>query len=279
MKTEVRIQGAYDRPVMVDFTWLPSERKQPLVLFLHGFKGFKDWGPFNLVADQFAKQGFVFAKMNFSFNGVTPAQPTDFADLEAFGQNNFTKELSDVKTVLDHAEEHRDTGDIPDFDPEQIYLMAHSKGGATSIIYASEDPRIKKLVTLASITDIERYANPTTLQDWKKKGVMYIYNGRTGQNMPLYYQLVEDILGNPERFAVLAKYSQLTIPTLIIHGTADAAVAVEEAERLAKAKPTAQKLIIPQGDHTFGGSHPYKGATLPTDLNTVIQTVVDFLQN
>ncbi|MEQ6122074.1 hypothetical protein [Reichenbachiella sp. MALMAid0571] len=61
--------------------------KKAVVLFIHGFKGFKDWGYFNLMADHFSDTNFVFVKMNLSHNGTTPESPLDFADLEAFGNN------------------------------------------------------------------------------------------------------------------------------------------------------------------------------------------------
>ena len=58
----------------------------PLIIFCHGYKGFKDWGAWNLMAEAFAKIGFCFIKFNFSHNGGTIEQPIDFPDLEAFWQ-------------------------------------------------------------------------------------------------------------------------------------------------------------------------------------------------
>ena len=33
------------------------------IIYVHGFKGFKDWGASNLVADSFANQGFFIFKI------------------------------------------------------------------------------------------------------------------------------------------------------------------------------------------------------------------------
>ncbi|WP_435524823.1 hypothetical protein [Chryseobacterium indoltheticum] len=41
------------------------------------------------------KQAFS-VKFNFSHNGTTVEDPENFADLEAFGNNNYSKELSDL---------------------------------------------------------------------------------------------------------------------------------------------------------------------------------------
>ena len=74
---------------------------KPIVIFCHGYKGFKDWGAWNLMAEAFAEAGFFFIKFNFSHNGGTVEQPIDFPDLEAFGNNNYTKELDDLESVID----------------------------------------------------------------------------------------------------------------------------------------------------------------------------------
>ena len=48
--------------------------------------------------------GIAVLKFNFSHNGGTVEQPIDFPDLEAFGHNNYTKELDDLNQVLDWVE-------------------------------------------------------------------------------------------------------------------------------------------------------------------------------
>ncbi len=53
-----------------------------------------------MIAGQFVRAGFAFLKFNFSHNGTTPDHPQDFVDLEAFGNNNYTKQLFDLGKVL-----------------------------------------------------------------------------------------------------------------------------------------------------------------------------------
>jgi hypothetical protein len=76
--------------------YLPREEKTsgswPILVFAHGFKGFKDWGHWQKIAESFAAACFAFLKFNFSHNGTNPNNPAEFSDLEAFGQNNFSKE-------------------------------------------------------------------------------------------------------------------------------------------------------------------------------------------
>src|ERR1700755_3140306 len=95
------IPGAKGRNMLMDLTYDDQNPKAPLVIFAHGFKGFKDWGAHNLVARYFAENGFRFLKFNFSHNGTTADKPTEFTDLITFGDNTFTMELNDLKAVID----------------------------------------------------------------------------------------------------------------------------------------------------------------------------------
>ena len=40
-------------------THLPSGQPKPVVVFVHGFKGFKDWGHFNVLADYFTTRSWA----------------------------------------------------------------------------------------------------------------------------------------------------------------------------------------------------------------------------
>ena len=96
----IEIPGRHNKPILADVYYKKNEAPKNIVVFCHGYKGYKDWGAWNLVAESFAEQDVFFLKMNFSHNGGTKEQPIDFPDLEAFGQNNFIKELDDLDSVI-----------------------------------------------------------------------------------------------------------------------------------------------------------------------------------
>ena len=79
----ILIKGANEKPIALDIFYA-GEGPKRLVIYAHGFNGFKDWGSFDLIATQFAAAGFLFVKFNFSHNGTTPEDPENFVDLEAF---------------------------------------------------------------------------------------------------------------------------------------------------------------------------------------------------
>lgn len=272
------INGKHQKPIVIDVTYVENKTNLPIIIFCHGYKGFKDWGAWNLMAKQFAEAGFCFIKFNFSYNGGTVEQPIDFPDLEAFGNNNYTKELDDLETVIDWVFNYPDLQKIAN--TNSISLLGHSRGGGITLIKAEEDSRIKSVISLASVSDFSsRMTALCDLETWKQTGVTYVVNGRTKQQMPHYYQFYEDFKANEERLTIKRAVSNLKIPHLIIHGNKDTSVLMEEAEHLHLWNPHSELRIIDGADHVFGASHPWEKKDLPKHLNEVVQKCLAFLQN
>src|SRR6187551_3619604 len=85
----ILITGSGRLPMLVDLFFEDDPGKKTIVIYSHGFNGFKDWGNFDMVAERFAAAGFIFVKFNFSHNGTSVQQPSAFENLQAFGQNNY----------------------------------------------------------------------------------------------------------------------------------------------------------------------------------------------
>ena len=278
-KTDIALISKHgNRKFMADATFVGNGHKKPVIIFNHGFKGFKDWGPFPVIAEKFAESGFIFIKMNFSHNGVTPEHPNEFADLEAFAQNNFCKELDDTGVLIDHLF----SGDVPvsaeEIDLEKLYIMGHSRGGASAILKAFEDPRIKAVVTWAAVNNLETWHSKGELDYWKTHGRFYIHNARTNQQMPLDYQLVENFIANRERLQVPDAVKNLKIPMLSIHGSHDPTVPVQAVKEISVWNPAVVVKVIDGAGHTFGGGHPFEGTQLPDHLREVVLSTIEFFK-
>ena len=268
----------HDKPITYDLRYLPDGSRKPVVIFVHGFKGFKDWGYFNLLADTFARAGFVYLKVNLSHNGTTPEHPTDFADLEAFGQNNFTKEMDDVGVLIDHVLSPAFAVDSREVDPHRLFLIGHSRGGSLVILKGYEDERVTGVVTLAAVSDLAQRWTKEQLTAWKEQGVQYIPNSRTGQNMPLDYQMVEDYYLHQARFNVPEALKNLGKPLLAFHGTDDETVPVQAAHDIEAWSDTAEVEILGGANHVFGGKHPYEVADLPPAVEQIASRTIRFLK-
>ncbi|MEO8772166.1 MAG: alpha/beta fold hydrolase [Ferruginibacter sp.] len=271
--------GHNELPVVADVFFENDAQKKKVVIYAHGFNGFKDWGNFDLIAERFASAGFLFLKFNFSHNGTTIEKPEEFDDLEAFGQNNYTKELTDLKIVVDWVSDKANP--YNNFiDGDHIYLIGHSMGGGISILFAAEDARIKKIIGWAAIGECKTpWGNwpPEKINQWKDTGVEYYLNGRTKQLMPLYYQLYEDYQQNQIRLSIQNAISHLNIPILLCHGNSDPAVPVEVAFMLKKWQPDAQLFTL-DTDHVFGRKHPWVEQHLPFETEEVVRVSIEFLK-
>jgi pimeloyl-ACP methyl ester carboxylesterase len=265
------------KPILIDTFYSEDITNQSVVIFCHGYKGFKDWGAWDLMATSIAEAGFCFVKFNFSHNGGTIDNPIDFPDLEAFGNNNYTKELDDLDAVIIWVQKHfKNNSNV---NTNQICLIGHSRGGGIAILKASEDERVKKLITLASLSDFgRRTATVGDLKEWEENGVKYVLNGRTKQQMPHYFQFYEDFKANEERLHIESATKQIQIPMLIIHGDNDTSVSIDEALELHQWNLNSQLEIIKRADHVFNVKHPWENSEISSELSSVVTTTIDFLK-
>ncbi|MGU3373559.1 alpha/beta hydrolase family protein [Chryseobacterium sp. M5A1_1a] len=270
-KKNIYLGNKETKGFLADISYIETEKKLPLVIFVHGYKGYKDWGAWDLMAEKFAEAGFFFVKFNFSHNGTTVDDPLSFADLEAFGNNNYSKELSDLGIVIDHFIQN------PSVDAEKIILIGHSRGGGISIIKTFEDERINGLITLASVDSLDRFPKGDFFENWKQDGVYYVLNGRTKQEMPHYYQFYEDYEQNIHRFDVERAAEMAKAHMLIIHGTQDEAVDAGQAEHLHILNPNSELFLVENANHTFGAKEPWVENTLPESLNIVTEKCISFI--
>ncbi|MDT7832396.1 alpha/beta fold hydrolase [Flavobacteriaceae bacterium S356] len=272
------LPGTHHRPIITDLFYKKNRAKKPLVIFCHGYKGYKDWGVFGRMNDAFIDRGFALLKFNFSHNGGTLEQPIDFPDLDAFGKNNYMMEMDDLQTVIDwitQNQEHKD-----EIDTNNITLIGHSRGGGIATLTASKDSRIKQLVTWAAVSTLDRtmFQEGPELEKWKKDGVFYIVNGRTKQQMPHYIQFYENYIANKTYLDVQKASENSTIPHLIIHGDGDMAVPIFHAQNLHTWSSTSELYIIPEANHVFGAKQPWTEDEFPKDFQKVLTATFGFLK-
>ncbi|WP_028979981.1 alpha/beta hydrolase family protein [Sporocytophaga myxococcoides] len=268
---------SHNRKLLYDLSYTADGIEKPLIIFLHGFKGFKDWGNFDLMMEYFTQLNYVFIKMNFSHNGTTLDSPLEFNDLDRFGRNNFIIELEDVQAMIDQIFEDEI---IPsrEWDKRKLILIGHSRGGSIAILKGSEDKRVQAVISLAGVADLKKFLHDRDIDVWKKGETVFVDNARTGQKMPLYPQFLESYLANKSRLDVISAASKLK-HLLIIHGTSDLTVPIDHAFALKNSNPIAELKVIENADHTFGGKHPYIEKLLPMNFKIVCDLIAEYFQN
>ncbi|UAB76509.1 S9 family peptidase [Mesoflavibacter sp. SCSIO 43206] len=267
-----------NKPIVWDAFFNNNDNKKPLVIFCHGYKGFKDWGAWNLVAEAFMKANVFFVKFNFSHNGGTVEQPMDFPDLEAFAENNYSKELEDLDDMITFLSS-KENEFLDQIDINNISVIGHSRGGGISILKTNEDQRIKKLITWASVSSFGKRTSTTgNLEQWKKDGVKYVLNGRTNQKMPHNFQFYLDFKANEQRLNIENAEKNITVPHLIIHAKDDPSVLYKEAINLNNWNPKSELLTIDNSNHVFDAKHPWKEKDMPNNLEKVVNRTIAFIK-
>ncbi|MFO7720663.1 MAG: alpha/beta fold hydrolase [Gillisia sp.] len=276
-KTNIQIEGRHKKPILTDLIFSDDEKVKPIVIFCHGYKGFKDWGPWDKMAEYFAENGYFFVKFNFSHNATTPENPTEFMDIEAFGENNYIKELDDLQSVIDWLL-------MPDFEhgvllnSSRINLIGHSRGGGISIIKAAEEKRVDKLITFSAVSDFgSRFPEEKALQKWKEKGVSYIVNTRTKQQLPHHFQFYTNFKKNEERLTISRATKKLDIPHLIVHGSNDTSVSISDSGDLFDWTPFPDLLLVEDADHVYNTFHPWDNSDLPKAFKHVLEKTREFM--
>lgn len=270
------IGGKHIKPIVTDVFYKETNQPKKVIIFCHGYKGFKDWGAWNLMAETFAKAGFFFVKFNFSHNGGTAENPIDFPDLDAFGNNNYTKELDDLESTINWISSN--SAYNSEVNINDISIIGHSRGGGIVLLKAHEDKRVKRVITLAAVSDFgSRSSTIGDLENWKKTGVKYVVNGRTKQQMPHFYQFYKNFKENESRLNIQNAVKNLQIPLLIIHGDHDTSIDIEEAHQIHSWQPNSTLEIIKDADHVFNVSHPWHKNKLSKELSQTTQLCIDFL--
>lgn len=264
------ITGSAGKPIIGDYTVDDNQSKQAIIIFVHGFKGFKDWGAHHLVARFFAENGYPYLKFNLSHSGVSPEKPSDVTDMEAFAANTISMELADLNSVINYVEQA--------YHPKNIYLIGHSRGGGLAVVQAARDARITRLITWAAIADFSSLWKAEQEEDWVKTGKIYVENARTKEKMPLNSTLLADFNANQEAFNIIHAAGRINIPWLILHGDDDVNVKFSVAQELAQKQLKAEIHKIQGANHVFGANHPYQESHLPKHLQEVCDKSLEFLR-
>lgn len=265
-KTEGKILSTEELPIHYDLLvpGVSSGTVLPVILFIHGFKGFKDWGAFPDLYEELARAGFAVVAFNLSLNGVG-ASMLEFDKPELFRRQTINQDLRDVGTVIRALKNKEIQSDKAVLDTDRIGILGHSRGGHTAVVAAAEYSEIQCLVTWAAVADYNKRWTKEMISDWNTKGFTEIKNSRTGETLPLDKTIYDDALENADRLMAINRIRELYIPSMFIAGKSDESVPYSETELLFRKSPAYEKEIrlLDDAGHTFQISHPFAEDDFP----------------
>ena len=237
-----------------------------LVLIVHGFKGFKEWGFFPWVADCLAQRGLAVCRFNMSRSGIGD-DPENFDRLDLFADDTYSVQLADLRSVVRYAQSHANLPTV---------LLGHSRGGGVAILGARDVPQLRGVVTWSAIARTGRWDDATKTQ-WRRDGFMDVVNTRTKQVMRMSTRILDDYETHRERLDILAAAAAISVPMLIIHGGSDESVPVAESDEIAAAAPEATHIVIGNATHTYNAIHPL--VHVPRQLKLAAELTLHFARS
>jgi len=241
------------------------DRPRALVVIVHGFKGFKDWGFFPWVAQRFLAHRLAVCRSNMSRSGIGD-DPETFDRLDLFEHDTYSTQLADLRAAVQYAQEQ-----VPNL---STFLFGHSRGGGVAILGASEVPNLRGVATWSPISRCDRW-DEATKRDWRERGYLEQLNTRTKQMMRMSPRILDDYETNAERLDIMAAARSLAVPLLVVHGGRDESVPVEEGRSLAASNDAASFLMIERASHTFNAIHPL--VHVPFELVIAAESTAHFV--
>lgn len=241
--------------IQCDIRYRQGDEPKPVVVVMHGFKGFKEWGFVPYLCEQLAEAGAIALSFNFSLCGIADPEKMLY-NPEIFAKNTISREIADAKLVIDSIDEI--CSSIGANWNGNIYLFGHSLGGAISFLTAASNQTIGKVATWGAIAKFDRYTRRQK-EMWQKQGFMEFEVFTTKQKLRMNVSFLEDIVINADKYSIINNIAKIQIPLLILHGEIDLTVPLAEAKQLrAAAGDSAKLVIIEKAGHIFGIEHPFK---------------------
>lgn len=224
----------------LDTAFHPGNRDGVLVLLGHGVTGNKDRPLLVNLAEGLAGRGWPCLRLSWSGNGGSEGD---------FRESNISKESRDLRDVLDALPPRL-----------KIAYIGHSMGGAVGVMTTSGDDRIRVLVTMAGMIRTEDFCEREFGDVVPDKGFMWDEPG-----CPLSQKYVDDLGAIGDLFD---EVGQINVPWLLLHGTADDVVLIEDSRDAYDTAEEPKRLV-----EIKGAGHSFDEKSYPQ----VIQEVGDWL--
>lgn len=200
-----------------------SQETGPLVIIGHGVTGNKDRPFVVALAEGLAAAGVDTLRLSFSGNGESEGR---------FEDSTISKEVDDLGAMLDAVEDR------------SVCFIGHSMGGAVGVIRASQDSRIRWLVSLAGMVHTRAFAAREFSDVTPGVGCMW-----EEPSCPLS-QTYMDNMNRIDSVADLG--SKISVPWLLVHGTEDDVVPPQDADDIRQRAGSHVETIRLEGaDHVF----------------------------
>ncbi len=195
---------------------LPKKKTNKACIIMHGLEGDKDLVWLHAIADKVTEEGIAAVRFDFSGHGDSEGRFKDFG---------FHKGRADLESII---------LEIKSRGYDQLAIIGHSIGGTIGLLSVLSHPEVKCLVDIAGPALLHLPNHDKLIK--KIYGDLGIQQGM--------------LLREPHTLDILKEAEKVKIPTLLIQGTEDRIVSLDESKKVFERLQGEKHLEIIKGaDH------------------------------
>ncbi len=228
------------------------KRYTTAVVCLHGFPGSMS-GTAQRVSRWLGRKGYLC--LRFDFSGTDSSEGR-------FEDKLMSQEANEIRYAINYLERN--------FKYKRLVLFGHSTGAIDAALYAHRDKRISKLVLSGMVFDLKRsarydFTDVQVRQFWERGFITYNRPGRWMHRKRLKKAFYDEFFKLNVPLAIKRWHK----PLMIIHGTRDQMIPVDDPKELFSIANRPKKLVIIKG-----GKHNMKGPQHWTEYARAIERFI-----
>ena len=225
MRSETISIPVTDKVSLAAVIHYPSVVNNKVLIVSHGFRGSKEsGGRGSRFGDAIAKIGFTVVRFDF-----TPCQP-------------LSSQVTELQNIIQWSCQHLG---------REIYLLGRSMGGSASLL-AAPNYAVAGLCLWAAPADLAATFRRSLGNGYEQllKGEALYHKDEWGE-LILLPDFIQDFK-HYDLYVTMTNLAKRNTPLLLLHGSHDTVVSIEQAERLFSLAGHPKKfVIIEDGDHQF----------------------------
>ena len=208
----------------------PNSKKEEIVILVHGYFTNKNSGSVRHMAEELIKRNIN--SFRFDLDGCGESEGK-------FEEQTISSSVDDLSSAIKLMNKR---------EYSKINLFGSSAGGLTVMATALKYPKINRIGLKAPVSDYPsqrlRTKGQKYIDEWKEKGYNYHESG-DGRKLKVNYSFYKD----SKNYVMFDKVKDIKCPTLIIHGTVDEKVDLEQSKKVVKSFPNGKLIVLEGADH------------------------------